>query len=594
MKTMLGVLRELGARWRAWLGFELLFRTILLSLVGPLLKLSLDGAMALSGYAYLTWENLRSFALTPACIAFVLLWAVLLTLVSVFELAGLHYALALDESYGRPRIQDVVRYALGRVARAVRPANLLVIPYLSLLLPFVRVGVVAGMADSLDLPEFVLEYAEMNPLLGAAYSAFSIALTLISLLFVYSVVFFAGEDVTFVQAAREGRRAGKGHFPRDVVRFVLVPPIIIAVASLALFVPCLGLLAASGNLSLSWGMLELCGTVASLMTSVPVTYATCLVLLRMRDVKPPVVTPPPAAHAPSWAAPLALGGVLVVSVAGGTFFVVKNFVEPSRTADQLGDHVVVLTAHRGGTFGAPENTMAAFAQAKQDGADVCELDVQQSKDGVIFVSHDSNFKRISGVDKGAWELTWDEICELDATGTYWDGLVEKQAYPTLDDVIAWAKDNDMQLNIELKPTGHEKNFEKSVADIINAHDFAQSCIVTSQAYDTVARIKQYVPHTICTYVTTLAYGEVCRLDAADAFSVEETSATPALVTHLHEHNKPVLAWVVNSEASMRRMVANGVDDVITDDVPLGRAVIDEANEMSPTDRLLNALVAILS
>lgn len=56
-----------------------------------------------------------------------------------------------------------------------------------------------------------------------------------------------------------------------------------------------------------------------------------------------------------------------------------------------------VTAHRGASAFYPENTMAAFEGAIEFGADWIELDVQQSKDGKIFVMHDHSFYRTTGL-----------------------------------------------------------------------------------------------------------------------------------------------------------------------------------------------------
>ena len=238
--------------------------------------------------------------------------------------------------------------------------------------------------------------------------------------------------------------------------------------------------------------------------------------------------------------------------------------------------------------------MAAFRQAKEDGADSCEIDVRQSADGYLFVSHDANFKRISHVDKRCWELTIDEIGRLDATGDTWKGKVESQHYPLLDEVISWATDEGMRLEIELKPTGHEVDFEESVVAAIEAHDFWDRCMVTSQAYQTVARVKELAPESTCAYVTSTAYGDLCRLEAADAFSLEAITATPALVSYLHDHDRLVVAWEEGSEPSLRRLVASGVDVLVTDDVILARRVADEAHALSPQQRALYSIIAVLS
>ena len=586
--------QTLSRTWRSWLGFELLFQIVFLSLVGPFLKLALDTAMALSGYSYLTWENVMGFATTPMTIAVALVCMVAVTLVVLFELSGLHYVFLHDESCGRTRVRDAAIYALRRMGMAVRPANLPLIPYLLVFLPFVSLGTVGGLVRSLSIPEFIMEYVEMNTLYSVAYFAIMAVLFVGAALFLFTVIYFVAGDVTFPQAARKARAVGKHHVVADVVRLLLVSAVFSLAVGLASVVITAPLLLADGGFELWRGSNRVLAALAAIFVDAPITYATCLALLQSRECDMPEYPVAPAPVLSRNTRIAVTGAILAVAVAGCSFFIVQNAVIPLQSVQSIATRDVLLTAHRGGTFGAPENTMAAFEQAKRDGADVCELDVQQSADGVIFVSHDSNFKRISGVDKGAWELTWEQICELDATGDYWQGKAEKQSYPLLDDVISWAEANDMMLNIELKPTGHEVDFEKCVADIVNAHDFGNRCIVTSQAYDTVARMKEYAPEATCTYVTTLAYGDICQLDAADAFSVEETSATPVLVGYLHAHGKPVLAWVVNSEPSMLRVIGNGVDNVITDNVPLGRRVIDEANDQTIAGRLFNAAAAALS
>ncbi len=594
MKTLRFAARMLARRWLSWLGFEFMFQVLVISLAGPGVQLSVDGAMALLGYAYLTWENIASFILSPVVIVLLLVWATLLALASVFNLSGLHYILTLDESHRGPCVQNAVRYAAHRTAKALRPKNAALVPFLLLLLPFVQVGTTAGVVSALDLPEFIMEYVETNLVLGVLYLVVMLALTFLTLRFVFTTVFFVADDeATFSQAVRKSRLASKHHALLDMLRVILVPAVVTALVCAVVFVPIWLIQLQGKDFATAVGVFSSCYVLIGTIISPVVSYATCFTLLVLRD-QAPASPKTPAPRAAAWVAPVVMAVVFVASVAGGTFFVYKNVVEPANVASQIDGHKVEITAHRGGAFAAPENTMAAFKQAKLDGADVCELDVQQSSDGVIFVSHDTNFLRVSGVDKNAWELTWDEIRQLDATGDYWSGRCEKQTYPSLDEVIAWSKENGMKLNIELKPTGHETDFEKAVVDIVHAHDFGSQCVVTSQVYDTVKRVKECDSSMTCVYVMTLAYGEVWRMEAADAFSVEAMNATPAMVASLHERGKDVYAWVVNSEVSANRMVVNGVDNVITDDVALTREVLDHMNAMPPLERWLNTLAALLA
>jgi len=73
---------------------------------------------------------------------------------------------------------------------------------------------------------------------------------------------------------------------------------------------------------------------------------------------------------------------------------------------------ITVQAHRGSSIEYPENSMRAFQEACDETAQYIELDVQQTKDGVIYVMHDKNLKRTTGLDKYSYEVTWDEIKDL--------------------------------------------------------------------------------------------------------------------------------------------------------------------------------------
>jgi glycerophosphoryl diester phosphodiesterase len=75
---------------------------------------------------------------------------------------------------------------------------------------------------------------------------------------------------------------------------------------------------------------------------------------------------------------------------------------------------------------------------------------------------------------------------------------------------------------------------------------------------------------------SLAYGDITSLTAANHFSVEATSATRSLVRRVHNAGGQVLAWTVNSEDSIRRMVDRNVDNIVTDDVALARRCVQES------------------
>ena len=105
----------------------------------------------------------------------------------------------------------------------------------------------------------------------------------------------------------------------------------------------------------------------------------------------------------------------------------------------------------------------------------------------------------------------------------------------MSDVVNFADKNGMKLNIELKPTGHEKDFEKCVVDIINNADFADSCVITSQVYSVLENVKAYDASVTTVYVMSFAYGDINKLSAADSFSREGNIRMDS--QHEREHYK---------------------------------------------------------
>ena len=233
---------------------------------------------------------------------------------------------------------------------------------------------------------------------------------------------------------------------------------------------------------------------------------------------------------------------------------------------------MAVTAHRGASRNYPENTMAAFKGAKKLGAGWIELDVQQSRDGMIFVMHDTNFKRTTGVNKNTWEMDYKEISRLDA-GSFFNSSFAGEKVPLLSEVIAFAKKNKIKLNIELKPSGHEREFEQKVADIIEAEDFYNNCVITSQVYEVLENVKAYNENIQTVYVMSLAYGDINQLKAADHFSIEATSITEKIVSDVHNAGKEIYAWTVNTEESINNMIILNVDNIITDDITLAKECI---------------------
>ncbi|WP_213941073.1 glycerophosphodiester phosphodiesterase [Pseudomonas sp. dw_612] len=141
---------------------------------------------------------------------------------------------------------------------------------------------------------------------------------------------------------------------------------------------------------------------------------------------------------------------------------------PTALATTLGIPHPAVIAHRGASFDAPESTAASYKLARDLGADYLEMDLQRSKDGVLFALHDNNLQRTTDVatkfpdrkDAPANQFTIGELKTLDA-GSWFNAAYPDRARPsyvglkilTLDEIIDIAESNPLHkpgLYIETK------------------------------------------------------------------------------------------------------------------------------------------------
>lgn len=232
-----------------------------------------------------------------------------------------------------------------------------------------------------------------------------------------------------------------------------------------------------------------------------------------------------------------------------------------------------VMAHRGCSYNAPENTMLAFENAVDAMADYIELDVHETADGQIVVMHDSSLRRTTGVNEYIYDVTYDEIKDLDA-GSYFgeDEIFAECRIPLLSEVMEYTKGKIM-LNIEIKLTNEEPELVEKVAELIAQYEFQEDCYVTSMSYDALKQIKQ-IDETIQTgYVLTVAYGSFYNLDYCDAFSINSAYINKNMVDAIHNRGKVIMAWTVNGEARAKELTAMGVDAIITDNPVMAREVV---------------------
>jgi glycerophosphoryl diester phosphodiesterase len=234
-----------------------------------------------------------------------------------------------------------------------------------------------------------------------------------------------------------------------------------------------------------------------------------------------------------------------------------------------------IVAHRGDSVNAPDNTLPAFELAALEHPAWVELDVQQTKDGVILVSHDDDLQRVSSEKLFIHDLTYDETQQLDV-GSWFSKEFSYVRLSTLDSILKLYKDSGTRVMVEIKYTGFGDHIEESVLEIINENEMHDQTLIISTHPGTLERIKELDPSMITCYTMFVAWEHIEDIPFADYYTVEEGNIDPSLVENVHNAGGRIYAWTVNNQETVQYLIDCGVDGMLTDNPILMKRVIEDA------------------
>jgi len=228
----------------------------------------------------------------------------------------------------------------------------------------------------------------------------------------------------------------------------------------------------------------------------------------------------------------------------------------------------LVFAHRGASGSAPENTMAAFEAARAAGADGIELDVTCCASGEVVVIHDDTVDRTTNGSGAVATMPLATLRALDA-GSWFGPQFAGERVPLLAEVLD-ALGGVLRINIEIKAhTVHSGGIEGEVAALVRARGLRESVLISSFSLTCLRRMQAAAPELQRGLLLApragmpLAWAWARRV-AADALHPAAAGIDDGWVRRAAERGYRVNVWTVNDPAEMRRMVAAGVDGIITD------------------------------
>ena len=240
-------------------------------------------------------------------------------------------------------------------------------------------------------------------------------------------------------------------------------------------------------------------------------------------------------------------------------------------------------AHRGAGKLAPENTLAAFRLGASFGWRAFECDVKLSADGQPFLLHDATLDRTTPEQGTAGERSWSELSRIDAGGWH-SRAYAGEPLPSLESIACYVQRNGFALNIEIKPTpDHEARTGQVVAEACTrlwAH--AGTPLLFSsfkpEALQAAQAAAPHIPRALLLDTLSPGWLECARSLAAVAVVTNFRLMDAALLAQLHEAGMRGLCYTVNEPTEARRLLALGIDGIITDAVdrfsPHASAVFD--------------------
>ena len=581
--TPFGLVKE---NIRSLLGFQMICRLLTVLVFFPLLSWLLRLLLVFNGTSVIAAYNLGRVKWNPLTWAVVALIALLVTIFSMFERFAIVDALHASRCRKRLTARRILHNGFDLVIERFRRGNWGLIPYTLVILHFGMLYDASAVTSFITIPGVMRESMQKYPWQAYLYYA-GIALAIyLFLRWSFAIpIMMEQDDTSFKSARRESWQMTRGTY----VVSLLVLYLFWLFLSGAVFV------IAAGAGVFIWYLLSLWllpGSTGGMIPFFEARYvpAFCVSYIALSWLTEPLILA--SFQAAYYARKKKLGmrvqryteepdflalskplhAVVAILLAVCVFFSGPDRFAKARWMLNTEYGKPLIMAHRGYSAAAPENTLPAFTMAIEEGFTAAELDVQMTKDGVIVVLHDSNLKRMAGLDLNIWDVTYEEIRDVDV-GSSFSKEYAGTRIPTLDEVLKTC-DGNLFLNIEIKRTGHDEGITGRVIDVIMENEYLEHCDITSQDYATIEEVKAINPDIKTAYTSIVGLGSIHRLPAADIISIQETFATYENISNIHNAGKLVFVWTVNEEDTMEQLITLNVDAILTNDPNLLKSVMD--------------------
>jgi len=559
-----------------------LIRIFQFLLMIPVSSMMLKLMLRVTGFTHITEQNWQSFVAHPFVIIMIFL-LILLFLLFVYYEMGFLFLMAFHQQRGmRYRFFPLWQQLNRKVVYFFSVQVLFLMVYLALLMPLASFMLPLTLTQSISLPHFLTEEIMSSRGGRLVYATVASILVMIGIRCMLTLpIFTIQPNISILRSFKQSWRFSKrGIFDLLVLLAMLLTGHLFAMISITVIstlplylmerlLPSAALVTAGLTLAFLEMVFVVLFSLLQAMFSqvmVAITYNTPVLgknkitgKHRNRRYK----------------------SLLLISL---VVFVVLSMMNINSLEKSVYAPDTKIIAHRGYVAGNVENTISGLVSAANAGADLIEIDIQQTADGEFVVFHDRTLRRLAGKNGVIANMTLNELKTLTI---HQNGYSDKIA--SLEDCIETAKALDVALLIELKVHGKEtEDVLPKLVEKLRKYKVLDSYYVQSVDGQKMTQLKKLVPNLRVGIVYALNIGPM--EENVDFIALEESWVTEQLIEELEQNPMDLFVWTLNDDRSLQTFIEKNVSGVITDHPDVARDLRTKQSEHQYfLQRILNRL-----
>ena len=526
-------------------------------IVIPLTTLLFTSMLHLIGIQSVTEQNIWQLLKHPLVLT-VVVFIVLIFLIFIYYEMGVLMLLAYHQQRAIPyTLKGLWKRLNQKVLHFMSFQTIFFVVYLMLVIPLISSVLPLSITQNLQIPRFIVDELLTSTKGKFLYYGAITVILVVGLRFIFTLPFFTVYHSTSIwEAVKMSWQFSQRKLIETLsmlALIVIVHVTITATILVIIFVPLYiverllpgnALIVAAFTLTLAEGFLVLAFTFLQAVFS----QILVLVSFKLTHEKPLII------QNESFRKTI-LHWTIIIGIF--MYFLISglNIINLEKTVYEPTTKII---AHRGFMEKGVENTVSSLIASAEAGADMVEIDIQQTKDGKFIVFHDASLTRLAGKRESVYQMTQAELMEV----TVHSGQLS-DTIPSLEQMLEKSRELNIQLLIEIKTHGYETDdmLQRLIA-VLDQYKALDVHYIQSLEMDIATQIKEMEPRLKVGVVYALNLGALPKTDL-DFIAIEQYFVTERLIEQAKQQEKQLFVWTVNDTRGLQKYLEQNIDGIIT-------------------------------